>query len=249
MTMIDPEAEDEDVDARLEALVSELGADVTKATDFIRKVFGPERARAEAYYAGKSDLPVDGNRSNYVATKVRDTIRGVRPSLLRMFLGTAAVVEYLPSSAGDVAFMRQQTKFVIQQFEQAGGFRVIADAFQNAMLHKVGPVQWWWEKTVTTEYRTFENLTAGQLEMLPTAEGVRVMSQEQTGVKTSIGPNGEPVEEPLFAVEMAYDQTHGKTAMMSVLLTEFIIDEEAMNGRPPKVIGRRRFPPAGSALY
>lgn len=234
-------------DFSLDDLVSELSKDVKDALDFMDTAFGSDRERAEKYYAGGSDVPVDGNRSKYVATKVRDTVRGVRPSLLRVFLSSVAPVEFLPSSRVSASLARQQTAYVVQKFHEAGGYMAIYEAFQNAMLHKVGPVQYWWEDEVQEDFRTYTNLSAEQFQVLQQTPDIRVVSAE-TETITAIGPNGEPIEEPVYTVELAY-QTHcGKLRIEPVLLNEFVIDDGAINGRPPRVIGRQLAMPISDIL-
>jgi len=236
MTTNPPEAEDDGID--IEAMVSEIGRDVKTAQDFLDSTFGGERERAERYYNGGSDVKVQGNRSAYVATKVRDTIRGVRPSIMRAFFGSVTPVEFLPSNKVVAPLARQQTMYVAQEFTNAGGYRAIYDAAQNAMLHKVGPVQYWWETQVEEDYRTYTNLTTEQAMMLQQQPNVRIISATPTMV-TTMGPSGEVQQEPLYTVDMAYQSRTGRVRVEPVLLSELIIDEGAVNGRPPLVIGKQ----------
>jgi hypothetical protein len=234
MTVV--EAEDDLID--IEELVSEIGRDVKDAQDFLDTNFSGERERAERYYNGESDVRVQGNRSKYVATKVRDTIRGVRPSILRAFFGSTAAVEFLPSSKVSAPLARQQTMYVNQEFQNAGGYRAIYDATQNAMLHKVGPVQYWWESDLEEDYRTYTNLTIEQAQWLQQQPNVRIIAVEETMV-TTMGPSGMPQQEPLLTIDMAYQTRTGRLRVEPVLLSELIIDEGAVNGRPPLVIGKQ----------
>jgi hypothetical protein len=234
--MVAIDAEDEGID--IEALVTEISRDVKDAQDFLDDNFGDDRTRAERYYNGESDVKVQGNRSRYVATKVRDTIRGVRPSIMRAFFGSVTPVEFLPSNKISAPLARQQTMYVAQEFTNAGGYRAIYDAAQNAMLHKVGPVQYWWETQVEEDYRTYTNLTTEQAQMLQQNPNVRIISAEPTMIAT-MGPSGEVQQEPLYTVDMAYQTRTGRLRVEPVLLSELIIDEGAVNGRPPLVIGKQ----------
>lgn len=59
---------------------------VTDAIEFINRDIAPVRIKAQEYFDGKVDIGEEEGRSKVVATKVRDTIRAVKPSLMRIFL-------------------------------------------------------------------------------------------------------------------------------------------------------------------
>ena len=44
----------------------------------------------------KVDIGYEDGRSKVVATKVRDVVRAIKPSLMRVFLSTARPVEFMP---------------------------------------------------------------------------------------------------------------------------------------------------------
>lgn len=239
MTSVEVEEQEEPEELLdVDALVPELVQDIRQAQDFLDSSFASERERAEFYYNGGSDVVVQGNRSKYVATKVRDTIRGVRPSIMRAFFGSVSPVEFLPSSKISAPLARQQTMYVSQEFKAAGGYRAIYDASQNAMLHKVGPVQFWWETQTTEDFRSYTNLTTEQVNMLGQTPNVRLINVRGTPIMV-MAPNGQMQQEPLYTVELAYVTRTGKLRVEPVLLSELIIDEGAVNGRPPRVIGKQ----------
>jgi hypothetical protein len=223
----------------LEALAAELKRDIDLAVEFLDEAFSADREKAERYYNGECDVPVDGNRSAYVATKLRDTVRGVRPSLLRLFLGSVSPVEYRPSGKVSAALARQQTTYIEQQFEIAGGYMALRDAFDMSMLHKVGPVRFDWKTYITEDYRTYTNLNAEQFQSLQATPNIRIVSVETTET-TVMGPSGELTPEPIYQVDLAYQTKSGRPCLQPVLLNNFIIDDGAVNGQPPRVIGTQQ---------
>lgn len=88
MAQLKPKTRDE-----LQALVS--GA-VQDAVDFIESDIAPDRIKAQQYFDGGVDIGQEEGRSKVVATKVRDTIRQVKPSLMRIFLSHEKPVEFVP---------------------------------------------------------------------------------------------------------------------------------------------------------
>ena len=75
---------------------------VDRAIDFIESEIAEDRIKAQRYYDGEVDIGEEEGRSKVVATKVRDTIRQIKPSLMRIFLSNENFVEYIPRNPQDV---------------------------------------------------------------------------------------------------------------------------------------------------
>ena len=101
-----PERMDED---KVEGIVQQA---VQDAVDFIESEISEDRIKAQRYFDGEVDIGEEDGRSKVVATKVRDTIRSIKPSLLRVFLSTDRAVEYIPSNQDDVAVAQQATQYM-----------------------------------------------------------------------------------------------------------------------------------------
>ena len=117
---------------------------IEDAVSFVEGEISEERIKAQRYYDGEVDLGYEKGRSKVVATKVRDTIRAVKPSLMRIFLSTAKPVEYVPNGPEDVAMAEQATEFMHHEFTRLNGYRVMNDAFQDALVKKQGIVKAYW---------------------------------------------------------------------------------------------------------
>ena len=76
---------------------------IDDAVDFVESEISEDRITAQRYYDGEVDIGYEDGRSKVVATKVRDVVRAVKPSLMRVFLSTARPVEFMPHGAEDVA--------------------------------------------------------------------------------------------------------------------------------------------------
>ena len=62
---------------------------IDDAVDFVESEISEDRIRSQRYYDGEVDIGYEDGRSKVVATKVRDTVRAIKPSLMRVFLSTA----------------------------------------------------------------------------------------------------------------------------------------------------------------
>ena len=71
-----------------------------------------DRIKAQRYFDGEVDIGYEDGRSKVVATKVRDTIRSVKPSIMRVFMSTAKPVEFMPKGPEDVAAAEQATQYI-----------------------------------------------------------------------------------------------------------------------------------------
>ena len=92
-----PERMDE---SQIEGIVQNA---VQDAVDFIESEIADDRIKAQRYFDGEVDIGEEEGRSKVVATKVRDTVRNIKPSLMRVFLNTDKPVEYVPRGPEDVA--------------------------------------------------------------------------------------------------------------------------------------------------
>ena len=135
-----------------------------------------ERARALDYYRGdmSRDMPAEVGRSKVVSTDVADTIEGLMPQLMDIFVGGDEVVRFNPVGPEDEEAAEQETDYINHVFmQQNPGFIVLYSMIKDALLSKVGVVKVWWEKTETTEretYRGLDDLSYALLESDPDIE-------------------------------------------------------------------------------
>lgn len=226
----------------LDDVVTELAAEVDDALDFVTTEFEASRARAQRYYNGESDLPVDANRSRYVATKVRDAVRSVRPSLMRIFVSCEYPVCYVPQTVAQAMIAERQTMWAAQFFNDLGGYKILYDAFHDAMLFKLGVVKYWYEGKTQPVYRSYTGLSEQQVQMLTSHPLVEVIAGKETQVP---GPQGII---STFDVDVVGKKPAGEIKMAWVPLDEFLISREASCKKDARVIAHRRNVPRGELL-
>ena len=59
---------------------------IESAIDYVDGDIAGQRERAQKYFDGRVDLDHEEGRSKVVSTKVRDVVRGVKPSLMYLFI-------------------------------------------------------------------------------------------------------------------------------------------------------------------
>ena len=103
-----------------------------------------ERSDAMMYYLGDmtKDMPAPDGRSQAVSTDVADTVEGLMPSLMEIFVGSDEVVRFEPVGAEDEKAAEQETDYVNHVFMQRNdGFIVLYSFIKDCLLQKVGLVK------------------------------------------------------------------------------------------------------------
>ena len=93
--------------------VSSLVANaIRNAVDYVESELYPDWEKAQRYFEGKVDIGHEEGRSKVVATKCRDTVRAIKPPLVRSFLATDRPVEFIGTQPDDVQGAQQSTAYV-----------------------------------------------------------------------------------------------------------------------------------------
>lgn len=199
---------------------------VENCVDFVESEIAPSRIKAQRYYEGEVDIGEEEGRSTIVATKVRDVIRSIKPSLMRVFLQTDRAVEFIPSGPDHVQFAEQATKFVNYKFEELGGYKVLADAIHDALLKKNGIVKAYYDTTVEGEIYDFNNLNDMEFTAIVNDDGIEVV-EHVTRMEIEIDQMGMEIESPRHDLKVMRSAEMGDIKIESVPPEEFFVDASA----------------------
>lgn len=157
---------------------STLKAQIEDAENFIETVISPQREKADEYYKGLDFGNEEDGRSKVVLTELRDVVTAMMPSLMRVFWGPERRVEYLPTSAQDVAQAEQETDYIndVVMTEDNPGFLNTYMWFKDSLVKTTGIVKWWWDDTLSTITSRVENMSEEQLSLLLSEDGVKLIS-------------------------------------------------------------------------
>ena len=142
------------------------------AKSFVESEIADDRIKSQRYFEGETDIGQEDGRSKIVSTKVRDTIRAIKPSLMRVFLSSENPVEYIPTSQEDVVGAEQATKYAHWKFQQLSGYRLLNDAIHDALVKKTGVVKIWWEENTSATIHTYTNVTEDEMAAIVNEEDV-----------------------------------------------------------------------------
>jgi len=199
---------------------------IAQAVDFVESEITNDRIKAQRYFDGEVDIGYEDGRSSVVATKVRDTVRAVKPSLMRVFMSTARPVEFIPKGPEDVAFAEQATDYMHYVFNQNDGFRVLNDAFHDALVKKQGIVKVYWDTRYRTETYSYTDLNQEERDYILSDMGISVIEETMT-MTVEMDQMGMEVELPSYSLKVSRSIPEGKLRIESVPPEEFFVNSQA----------------------
>ena len=211
---------------------------ISSAVDFVESEISQDRIKAQRYYDGEVDIGFEDGRSKVVATKVRDTVRAVKPSLMRVFLSTSKPVEFVPKGPEDVAGAAQATDYIHHEFTRLNGYRVLNDAFHDALIKKQGIVKVYWMTYPEAEIYTYTDLSDEEYTYLVDDDQVSVI-EHSVEMAMVIDEMGMEMEMPVHSVKISYQQEKGELCIESVPPEEFFIDRNARNLKDAYLVAHR----------
>jgi len=211
---------------------------IAQAVDFVESEITHDRIKAQRYFDGEVDIGYEDGRSRVVATKVRDTIRSVKPSLMRVFMSTAKPVEFVPRGPEDVAMAEQATEYMHYVFNQNDGYRVLNDAFHDALVKKTGIIKAYWETKYRAEIFTYSDLTDEEYTMIVSGDEVTVLEHTVT-TSISVDEMGAEIELPVHDLKISRQMPEGRMRFDSVPPEEFFINSQARNIEDAYVVAHR----------
>lgn len=208
-------------------------AAIDDAMDFVSSEIEPRHIKAQRYYDGKVDLKHDDGRSAVVATKCRDAVRQVKPSLLRVFMSTAKPVEFVPKGPEDAASAEQQTAFAQYAFAEAKGYQVLYSVFHDALVKAPGIAKVWWDEAENVDIEDYSNMKDDDFVAMAADDDVQVLEHDQREEQTPAGPM------ILHDCKIARTSKEGKLAIRAIPPEDFFVDSNATSIEDAYISGHR----------
>ena len=215
---------------------------VEDAIDFIESDVSEGRIKAQRYFDGETDIGYEDGRSKVVATKVRDIVRSIKPSLMRIFLSSSKFVEFIPRGQEDVQFADQATTYIHWKFNEVGGFRILSDVFHDALIKKMGIAKAYYEEKTKTKIYTYSGLNDMQFQALMSDPDVEVIEHtETTEAEAMVAPEMAFGAPPVTSHDLKISRTTyaGDIVIDSIPPEEFFFDRNARTIDDCYVCGQR----------
>lgn len=219
----------------IEAIVQDA---IENAVSFVEGEISEKRIIAQRYYDGEVDIGHEDGRSKVVATKVRDTVRTVKPSIMRVFLSSTHAVEFIPHGPEDVASAEQATAFIDYQFNRHDGYKILQDVSHDALIKKQGIAKAYWKEYDEAKFYSFTDLSDEELQLLLDDED-NTLVEQITEMSVEIDDMGMQVEMPRHSVKISRMETKGDMCIESVPPEEFFVDRDARNFDDAYVVAHR----------
>ena len=199
---------------------------IQSAIDYVDSDIAGQRERAQKYFDGLVDLDHEEGRSRVVSTKVRDVVRGAKPSLMRIFMSNNKFVEFTPKGPEDVANAEQATAYCHWVFNKVGGHNVLSNAIHDSLVKKVGVVKVWWNQETIAKSYTYENLSDDEVQILVNKEGVEVVEHRQD-IEMEMDEFGLDIERNVHSMVISHKYEEGEMVIEGIPPEEFFIDGSA----------------------
>ncbi len=211
-------------------LTGVIKSEMDDARDFIYQV-GEERAESTEYYLGNEPESTSTLQSEFISTDVRDTVLFMLPSIMRTFFGTKKVVEFIPKGPEDIALAEQQTDYINHVIQQKNnGFKVLYDAFKDALVRKTGFVKVFWDDSLDATTHEYSNLDPQSYQALVLDPDVEIIEEEITKETiTTLDPLTQ--EEVTQELPVSYDLTIRRVKERSQVCLESVPPEEILISR------------------
>ena len=200
------------------------------AKDFIDQI-DEDRADATDYYLGNAPTAQSSMQSEFVSTDVRDSVLFMLPSIMRTFFGTNKIVEFIPHGPEDIDLAKQQTDYINYVIQQKNpGFKVIYDAFKDALIRKTGFVKAYWDDSITASTHEYTGLSPEAYQAITLDPNVEVIEEKvEMQSMTIIEP--ETGEEMTQETPASYDVKIRRIKAKDQVVIEAVPTEEILISR------------------
>jgi hypothetical protein len=145
-------------------LLAVLRSEEEQASSYTTGQLAAERAQSYAEYMRQPYGNEEEGRSSVVSSDVLDTIEGMLPDLIDVFVSSDKAVQFDPTSEEDEEGARQATEACNYVFyRQNNGFLTLYTAAKDALLLKTGGVKWVWEEKRQATFTTYRGVDEMQL--------------------------------------------------------------------------------------
>jgi len=212
-------------------LVSQLNSEIQGATGYANTELSNQREDAMKYYLGEPfGNEIDG-RSEIVTTDVRDTVEYIMPSLMRIFTTHNNVAEFEPQGPEDVEMAEQATNYCNYVFNrQNNGFKVLYDAFKDALISKTGVIKHYWEESTEVTTETYTNLTEIEYQSILASDDMDILEHTETVVQKAVTDDFGTLVSPKVVehdVKVKKTNTDGQVRVVAVPPEEFLVSRRA----------------------
>ena len=206
---------------------------VEEAVGYVEANISHERERAMRYYEGKCDIGHEQGRSRIVSTKIRDTIRQIKPSLMRVFLASESPVEFQGNNPQQAQAAENASEYCSIVFNKQGGYKFLQDVFHDSLLCKNGVGKIYFDPKEEQEIYEYSALTDQELAVIVSNPDLEVLEHTTVEVASDMGVMAA------HDVKVVKTIQTGEIKMEAVPPEQFFVDPGASCVEDAYCIGQR----------
>lgn len=206
---------------------------VEDAVGYVESNISHERERAMRYYEGKCDIGHEAGRSRIVSTKVRDTIRQIKPSLMRVFLASESPVEFQGNNPQQAQAAENASEYCSIVFNKQGGYKFLQDVFHDSLLCKNGVGKIYFDPKEEQEIYEYSALTDQELAVIVSNPDLEVLEHSTVEMASDMGVMAS------HDVKVVKTIQTGEIKMEAVPPEQFFVDPGASSVEDAYCIGQR----------
>ena len=206
---------------------------IEEAVDYVEGNIAPDRTRAMRYYEGKCDVGHEPGRSKIVSTKIRDTIRQIKPSLMRVFLQAENPVEFIGVNPVQAQMAENASEYCKVVFNKQGGYKLLGDVFHDSLLCKNGIAKVFFDPEESQEIIEYAGLNEQEMAVIASNPEFEILEHETTEVESEMGVMAT------HDLKVVKTTQTGEIKMESVPPEQFFIDAAATSIEDAYVCGQR----------
>jgi hypothetical protein len=192
-------------------LLEYLNAEADSAYQFMSGQNARDRTQAMRDYLRLPYGNEEEGRSAVVASDVFDSVEGMLPDLIEVFVSTDEAVRFDPVGPEDEEGAKQATNACNYVFyKQNNGFHILYTSAKDALMLKTGAVKWYWEEKRTPSFTTYRDVTEDALAMF-------VMQNPKAMILERSEQEPEEGKQPgLFTVKVKTVETKGQCKVVPI---------------------------------
>jgi len=225
-----------------------VGSLISEAVDYQDNELSAVRSDLADRYHGRFYGDESDGRSQVRDRSIHTAVGQVLPALLRVFTGSERLLEFQAQDPGDVGLAEQATDIVNHIFqEECDGFKVLADAFKDSLVKRMGVVKYYWDDTPEIKVEAFTALTEQQVQVLlgeDDVEAINVRAYPDPDAPEEGIPLPDGTVQPppnLHDVSIRRVTSKAKIRVEAVPPEEFIYSRDAKSVEESDFIGHRSY--------
>lgn len=220
-----------------EDLLRNVQAVELDAVNYSNQYMPKERQQLEYYLGYPNGYEVE-EQSRVTSYDCANVVGSDMPSLVRVFLSGAEIMEFLPNTDDpqDIQEAEEKTKYVHHIVRtQPNSFKLMHDWIKSIEIQTIGILHYYWDEIKTTQVREYKGLDEDEMTLLVDDIEKQALSRDFEFESEE----EEGSEEGTFNVKIKIKRTKKRVVLENIPIENFLISTNAIDKNTADVVGHR----------